>query len=331
MSASVAVSIANFNDRRYLPSCLEALRNQTLPPSAVVVVDNGSQDDSVVWLRAHAPDVQLITNSENRGFAAAHNQGIRGGDADYVLVLNCDLVLAPEFLEAMARALDADASAGSACGRLYRGRPGENNRLDSTGLYPDRFRRFHDRDHNAIDSGQRCRPEYVFGSSGSAVVFRRAMLEDTAEDGCYFDELFFAYYEDVDLAWRARRRGWNCRFVPDARGWHVHEDTSRARSKRRDQHAVFRQMLLARNRHLCFLKNDRWRDLGRDLPWLLGYDLALEGYLTAKHAALGVRWPLSLAGLLPEIGRKRARAFAASRRDVSLADWLDPERFHPAP
>ena len=154
------------------------------------------------------------------------------------------------------------------------------------------------------------------------------MLDDIVADGQFFDEDFFAYFEDADLAWRAQRRGWRSIFVPDARGWHVHDDLSRARRNRSDPDARFRQMLLMRNRHLCFLKNEPWRDLARAAPLLAAYDGALEIYLLSRRSRLSLNWPLSLARQLPAVGRKRAREFTGARVDARLSDWFDSGREH---
>jgi GT2 family glycosyltransferase len=325
MASTVTVSVVNFNHERYLPACLEGLRHQSLPPTEVIVRDNASSDGSLQWLRRNASDVNTIASTENMGYAAGHNRTFEASRSDYVLALNCDVALAPDFLKSMTSALESDPTAGSACGRLYRGKPGQTGRLDSTGLFPDRFRRFHDRDHDREDHGQRQIPGYVFGPSGSAAMFRRSMLDDIEVDGQFFDEDFFAYCEDADLAWRAQRRGWTSIFVPEARGWHVHDDMSRARSHHADHDARFRQLLLMRNRHLCFLKNEPWVDLARAAPLLMAYDGALETYLISRGSELTVRWPLSLARQLPRLGRKRAREFGRALRQVHLADWFDVE------
>lgn len=323
MRPNVTISIVNFNHLKHLPACLEAVRDQTAQASEVIVTDNASTDGSTSWLQENASDCRIVLNDRNLGYAAGHNAAFRMATTPYVLALNCDVVLDERFVEHVTSTLDAAPKAGSACGRLQRGCKGDTSSLDSTGLFPDRLRRFHDRDHDAVDAGQRRLPAPIFGPSGSAALFRRSMLEDVAFEGQYFDEDFFAYYEDADLAWRAQRRGWTSIFVPDAIGWHVHEDMSRARSRRRDPDANFRQMLLTRNRHLCFLKNDRFEEMARDLPFLLAYDLALEVYLLTRKPGLAVRWPREVARALIRTGRKRADTFKRSRRTVRLSDWFD--------
>ena len=330
MSSCVTISIVNFNHARYLPACLDAVRAQSLAPADVVVTDNASSDDSVSWLRQNAGDVRLLDHRENLGYARGHNLAFESAQTPYVMALNCDVVLDRDFLRQAVAAMDSDDSIGCVCGRLYKGLKGESEVLDSTGLFPDRFRRFKDRDTDQLDRGQRMQIEFVFGASGSAVVFCKEMLSDVSIHGEIFDEDFFAYYEDADLAWRALRRGWKALFVPEARGWHVHDNLSRTRSGRRDAPAVFRQMLLARNRHLCILKNESRRDLLRAAPALLAYDAALQAYLTKHSYGLAVRWPISMARLLPVMARKRAAIYDNASADVCLADWFDRGRVRPA-
>lgn len=325
MPPTVTVSIVSYNHAAFLPTCLEAVRSQSMPLERVVVSDNGSTDGSSEWLREHASDLDLRLNEKNLGYAAAHNRAFHMSDSNYVLALNCDVVLERQFLEHIVSELEAQPGTGSACGRLLLGTSGQAGTLDSTGLFPDRFRRFRDRDHAARDNGQRTSSGFIFGPSGSAAVFRRAMLKDVAFDGQYFDEDLFAYYEDADLAWRAQRRGWKSMFVPKAKGWHVHDDLSRARSGRKDAEARSRQLLLISNRHLCFIRNDRWSELARDVPWILGYDLALEAYLLITKPGLALRWPLDVSRSLGRTLVKRRADQAEAKTTVFLSSWFHDE------
>src|SRR5204862_304740 len=159
--------------------------------------------------------------------SAAHNRIIAETRSDYVLVCNPDVVLGPGFVEVLVDALDRDPAAGSATGKLRRLDPAagtgcEAKRiLDTTGIYFTPNQRHLDRGSGEVDAGQYERREYVFGASGAAAFYRRRMLEEVRADQEYFDEAFFAYREDADLAWRAQWLGWRCLYVPEARGFHV--------------------------------------------------------------------------------------------------------------
>jgi len=150
-------------------------------------------------------------------------------EVDYVLVLNPDVILDPRFLEILIREMDSDAKAGSATGKLLRQseaasparRSSDKKILDTTGIYMTPSQRHFDRGSGELDIGLYDKAEYVFGASGAAALYRHAMLEDIRQGNEYFDESFFAYREDVDLAWRAQWRGWRCLYIPEAKGYHA--------------------------------------------------------------------------------------------------------------
>ncbi len=234
MTARVLVSIVSYNSGHYLGACLQSLRRQAFRDFAVHLWDNASSDDSPEIAAAHGDVLEASHfSTRNLGFCAAHNRIIRETGSDYVLVLNPDVVLEAAFIGTLVRELDHDTRAGSATGKLWRwpndspdplaqGTPGSSGRvLDSTGIYFTRNQRHLDRGAGETDRGQYERGEYVFGASGAAAFYRRRMLDEIAADGEYFDESFFAYREDADLAWRAQWLGWSCRFVPAAHAFHV--------------------------------------------------------------------------------------------------------------
>lgn len=222
MTPRVLVSIVTFNSARYLRDCLRSLSAQTYRDFIICLWDNASTDTT--------PDIAAALgelfhtchfSSKNLGFCAAHNRIIASNPADYVLVLNPDVILAPEFLDILVRALDQDTHAGSATGKLWRWPSSSNKVLDTTGIYLTRNQRHLDRGSEEADTGGYDQREYVFGASGAAAFYRRAMLEEVKAAGEYFDEAFFAYREDADLAWRAQWLGWRCLFVPQATGYHI--------------------------------------------------------------------------------------------------------------
>jgi GT2 family glycosyltransferase len=209
--------------------------------------------------------------------------------SDVHVVLNPDCRLAPQFLERALDAIQTDPSVGSVTGRLLRfrndaatGGPLEelaDDILDSTGMVGRRNRRVLDRGAGLPAHGRDLHDAYVFGASGAAAVYRRAMLEDIAFRGEWFDESFFAYREDVDVAWRAQLLGWRCRYV----------STALARHRRRVAPGR-RQMLPARinrlsvaNRWRMIAKNETttgwardWWDIGARDAGVLAYSLVRE-------------------------------------------------------
>ncbi len=230
MSARLLVSIVTHNSGRYLETCLESVKLQTFRDFNIAVWDNASTDETrAIIARCRDSLSSTFISDENVGFSAAHNRLIESTASDYVLVLNPDVFLDSHFFENLIGGMDRDPGAGSATGKLLRQtkdfsltrRISDQKILDSTGIYITPSQRHFDRGSNEIDVGLYEKPEYVFGASGAAAFYRRAMLEDVRKEKEYFDESFFAYREDVDLAWRAQWMGWRCLYLPKAIGYHA--------------------------------------------------------------------------------------------------------------
>ncbi len=261
MNARVLVSIVTHNSAEYLEDCLQSLAVQTFRDFITCLWDNASTDRTPEIASRYAENVLCTSrfSTTNLGFCAAHNRVIAANPSDYVLVLNPDVTLDPCFLEVLVSALDQDTRAGSATGKLWRrSSPGEKL-LDTTGIYFTRNQRHFDRGSEEPDCGQYDRREYVFGVSGAAGFYRREMLEEIKAAGQYFDEDFFAYREDADLAWRAQWLGWRCLYVPEATGYHVRV----VLPSRRAQLPAEINMHSFKNRFLMRVKNMDWGTYGR--------------------------------------------------------------------
>ena len=224
-SSSVSVAIVTFNSAEVIAKCLQYVFEQDYPNLRVIVVDNASSDRTPDIVEQFRSRVSFIRNRENIGFAAGQNQAIAQSNSDWVLTLNPDVRLAPDFLTKGISAGERDAQIGSVSGKVLRmGSTFEiptRRILDSTGIYFTPALRHFDRGSGEADSGQYDQPEYVFGVTGAAALYRRKMIEDVSVDGQFFDEDFFAYREDADLSWRAQLLGWKCLYAPDAVAYHV--------------------------------------------------------------------------------------------------------------
>jgi GT2 family glycosyltransferase len=204
----VSIVIPNWNGRHWLPGCLASVAVQTHPAVEVIVVDNGSDDGSLELLRDAHPEVRVLAQGRNTGFAYAANRGIEAAGAELVALINTDVVLAPDWLERMTAALLARPTAASATGKMV-------SLADPTVIYDagDVLRRdgaCEQRGRFGPDDGRFDSPGEVFGACAGAALYRRvAVLESGG-----FDERFFAYLEDVDLALRLRLRGWTCAYEP---------------------------------------------------------------------------------------------------------------------
>lgn len=255
----VSVILVNKNCGSLIDLVFPTIVAQTYTPLEVIVVDNGSDDGSVERIRAEYPATRVIELGTNRGFSGALNAGIRDSAGEYVLSLNFDVTLQPDFVTNLVAALEARPDAGWAAGAMRKlTKDGVIDSIDCYGhwLLASRYVYGYDPDHPQVayyDSTQE-----VFGASGCAVLYRRSMLEAIAVGGEVFDEDLFAYFEDVDLDWRAQQYGYKCVFTPAAEGGHMRGGTGLS------QRPEVAALLLA-NRFLVMIKNDDVRDALDDL------------------------------------------------------------------
>jgi GT2 family glycosyltransferase len=251
----VAITVVTFNSSRYIRRCLESALLQDYQPITVVVVDNASSDETASILRDFEDKVIVVYNQENTGFAAAQNQAIELANADWVLTLNPDLLLTSNFVSNLVAHASVDDAVGSACGKLLALsqdlQPIHPPVFDSTGIYVTPNMRHFDRGSLQPDCGQYEEVQYVFGGTGAACLYRRAMIEDISLAGEFFDNDFFAYREDADVAWRAQLMGWKCLYVPAAVAHHVRSVLPSNRS----QLSPIINMHSVKNRWLLRIKN----------------------------------------------------------------------------
>jgi GT2 family glycosyltransferase len=326
MEPLVSVTIVTYNSGKHIAACLEALCLQDYPSLEVVVVDNHSQDRSraIVHTFSGRLELRVIDNDFNNGFCGGQNQAIAASQGAWVLALNPDVLLTPEFISRLIAGIQAqnDPAVGMACGRLVSTRPG---RLDSTGMYFTPQLRHFDRDGRAEDRGQHRVPEYVFGATGAAALYSRAMIEAISipgESGTeFFDHSFFAYREDADLSWRAQLMGWNCLYVPDAVGSHVRTCVPENRA----QMAAAVNMHSVKNRFLMRIKNIGAGLYLRHFAAITMRDLGAIAYCLFKERT-------SLPGLAMVFRDWRntwaKRQWVQSRRqrsDGELARWFSAE------
>jgi len=319
----VSVAVVAHNAARDLNACLASIRAQTHAPFEIVVIDNGSADDTAAIARA-TPGVRVVPAGRNIGFAGGANAAFRETQGSWLALVNQDARLDDDFLEralaAAARAEEAGLRIGAVQGKVLMTPASDPNnqagtRIDALGIELRRSRRNLILGHGAPEAS--AVDGEVFGPDGAAALFRRAALEDCAVDGDPFDPDFFAYREDADLAWRAQRRGWRTVVASDAVAYHRRTLTSRTR--RTIAPALRRASV--RNRYLVLLKNERIADFARDLPWIAAFEAVFL-------LNLAVRDPRALLGLVdacrlaPRALRRRRAFFARPPVDPAA-----PRRF----
>jgi GT2 family glycosyltransferase len=268
-----------------------------LPAIELVVMDNGSTDGSAEIVESRWPGARVTRLGRNTGYAAAADRGIGETRGEYVALLNYDLRLQPGYLVSCLEALDADPGLGSAQGLLLR--PGDAI-VDSAGHAVSRGSWFRSRGEGRSRSEAEWAPAQVFGVTAAAAVYRRAMLEDVrAVAGHYLEADFFAYYEDVDLDWRARWRGWRAEVVAGAVATHMHSGSG-------GRHQAWVQRHIVKNRLLVIYRNIDSGSLLLLLPWIAAQLAArlLLALVSAPSSLLGVG---DFIGLVPRHRAVRRR------------------------
>lgn len=261
----VTVVITNWNGRPFLGPCLKAVFAQAYRDFEVILVDNGSTDGSVDFMKEYFPEVRLIVNEDNLGFAAANNQAIRSSRSEFVVTLNNDTEVCSAWLEELVRVAETDSGIGACASRmLFAKHP---KMINSAGIALDRAGIAWDWRGGEVDDSDEVEPEEVFGPCAGAALYRRQMLKTTG----LFDEDFFCYLEDVDLAWRAQWAGWRTFSVPTARVLHHHSGTA-------VEGSPFKSRLLGRNKVSMIVKNYPWPQLLWYSPIILLYDVASLPY-----------------------------------------------------
>ncbi len=316
MPVRLSIQIVTWNSAGLVGASLDSLVGQSCPDFEVVVVDNGSSDGSHE-LAARYFDGRLtgraIAEPVNLGFCGGHNRALAASSGDWVLLLNPDAELAPDFV---ARALTVVGRVDPDVGTIGPKISLPDGRIDSTGLVVDRFRRVHDRGRGEPDDGRFDTEEDVAGCTGAVVLHRRAMLDDIASEGEALDEALFAYYDDLDLAWRARASGWRCRYVPELRAIHRRAGRSALRARAADSPRAAEQALMIRNRILVMAKCEPLGALLSGLPWLLPFELARVGFLLLRAPGALAGYPRVLPAL-PRALRDRRHIRAAARQRPS--------------
>ena len=237
---SVTVVIPNYNGLKFMEPCMAALEKQTCKDFEILVVDNGSSDGSVDWLRSH--QYPTIFLEENTGFSGAVNVGIKASKTPFVLLLNNDTEVEPDFIGEMIKAIrrsDQIFAVSSKMVQMY-----HKELMDDAGDMYSVLGWAYQRGVGRSSKGYN-REREVFSACAGAAIYRRAVFEQIG----YFDEMHFAYLEDIDVCYRAKIFGWHNRYCPTAVVHHVGSGTSGSK------YNAFKVRLAARNNVYLNYKN----------------------------------------------------------------------------
>ncbi|MFD0869517.1 glycosyltransferase family 2 protein [Paenibacillus residui] len=280
---SVSIHIVTYNSEPYIEDCLQAVFRQSYPIDQIVVIDNASRDRTPEILEQYSERVHVVLNKVNTGFAPGHNQALRMTTSDYFLVLNPDVLLHPDYVRCLIERMEQRPDVGSATGKLLL--KSSPDLLDSAGLVIHKSRRAFDRGMGQPE-GEYANYAEVFGVSGAAALYSRKMAVDISVNGEFFDEQFFAYKEDVDVAWRAQIYGWSAIYVPEASA--LHERGWKIGSRQKQPLFVRRHSYI--NRYRMILKNDSIKYILRHSPSFVWHEILSAGYLILREPGLIKSW-----------------------------------------
>ena len=321
----VSVTIVTYNSGRFIKRCLESVLAQKYANKEIIIIDNASTDGTIDILEQFEDCCQVVYNDENIGFAAAQNQAIRLSTGEWVMTLNPDVLLLPNFIQALVDAGQLDSKIGTVCGKLLAilatfDLP-DTPLVDSTGIYFTPTMRHLDRGSQEVDNGHFLNYEYVFGATAAAALYRRSMIDDVSIDDEFFDPDFFVYREDADVAWRSQLLGWRCIYTPHARGYHVRNVLP---GNRRALPAVI-NMHSVKNRFLMRIKNMTGDLYWRNFVSITARDLVVLGCcLLREHGSLkaffyvGRNWKRVLSKRKQIMARRRVD-------DAYMANWFSYE------
>ena len=300
----VSVIIPNYNGEHFLKECLEALKRQTFDAMEVILVDNASTDDSIKLAKELYREIRVIELHDNTGFAYAVNRGIEAAKGEYVLLLNNDTIVFPNFVKNQYKMIKGKPDVFSCSALMIQNQnhelvddAGDELAVLGWGFAPDR-------DKPVSGCGV---PHEVFSSCAGAAIYRKAFFDEIG----LFDESFFAYLEDMDVGYRARLAGYRNLYNPYAKVYHLGSASSGSR------HNAFKVELSARNSMYMMKKNMPVWQYILNLPFIVA-GIAIKTVYFAKKGIAGAY----IRGIYRGIFGKQIHCRIKTATAVRLQVWL---------
>jgi GT2 family glycosyltransferase len=306
----ITISLLTWNGERYLPWLLKSLKAQTFTNWRLLVLDNNSSDRSLDIVQEEIPQAKIIQQKKNIGFDKGHNMLINWSNSEYVLVLNQDIILDKDYLSKLVTFMDVNKKVASCAGKIMYWDFSEGLKskiIDSFGIKIDRKR-------SAIDIGQG-KQDYkvgnreVFGLSAAATLYRRQALIDVAfthgsSNLEYFDEDYFAYKEDIDLAWRFRLWDWENWMVSSTKAYHHRTVSSNGSLRAKRKLRATANRLSYRNHLMTTYKNSFLRNYFKDYFYIKFYEFKKIIYLLIFERST-LRGLKEFIKFVPRLNKKR--------------------------
>jgi hypothetical protein len=301
---AVSIIVVNWNRERLLKDCLCSLSRQSYSNYEIIVVDNGSSDNSVSFIKENFSTVKVIELAENKGFTGGNAAGLNVASGDFIALINNDARAERDWLERLVTPMLAETDVGICASKIVIDDAevidSAGNGLVTAGVGFNRGL--------GMGRGHFASSELVFGACGAAALYRRRMLDEVG----FFDDRFFLYDEDTDLSFRAQLAGWKCVYVPDAIVYHKGNATAGRLS---DTHVYYH----TRNLEFVWIKNMPLGLMLRFAHHKLVQEIGSFCYLCLRHGkwAPYFRAKIDALRMLPQMLQKRR--MVQKRRRVSNA------------
>ena len=280
--------------------CLDSILSQDFSDFELIVVDNASVDGTVDFIRAHYPSVRIVANHQNRGYAGGCNDGYLVSEGEYILMLNSDTILFSTCLSELDRAISSYPLCGMYAPKILY----PDGTINAAGSEASLSGSAWERGKGEKDSESYNIPCEVFGPHGAAALFSREVMVKTGG----FDEDFFLFVEETDLAYRARLAGYSCRYVPGAIIYHYHGGTM----ERRSEPALY---YLHRNAIWYVIKDFPFLTLLFSLPLIAGRNiLAIFYYILKGQGVIIMKAKYDAIRGMPRFIRKRKEVFISPKK-----------------